>query len=122
MGSDKLDYSTTTRDVNNNFSRQMKEVNPLVEAEEKKQAQKERVHHARAAQFKYGNDAVNYDSVAKDTFGEKDLTQSKENREQRAVNGKDLRKSHFSFGNDAKERSVTSFQPSFHPVDKVPAT
>lgn len=122
VGSDKLDYSTTTREVQNNFSAQMKDVNPLQEAENKKQAQKERVQNARAAQFKYGNDAVNYDSIAKQTFGEKDLTQSKETREQRANNGKDLRKSHFSFGNDQHVRGGNSFQPSFNPVDKVPAT
>ena len=50
--------------------------------------------------YSYGRDPVNYQSVAKHVYGEKNLNQTMLARQEREANGKDLRKTHFLFGTD----------------------
>lgn len=97
LGEGKLDYSTTSGVENSKIDFAQVEKN-----EDKREKQRERVTKAREAQFSYGNDPVNYDSIAKKAYSSKDLSQSATAKAERELNGKDLRKTHFSFGNDER--------------------
>lgn len=97
FGEGKLDYSTTTGTENSKIDTFNGESH-----QDKREQQRERVTKAREAQFSYGKDPVSYDSIAKKAFSQKDLSQTATANAERELNGKDLRKTHFSFGNDEK--------------------
>jgi hypothetical protein len=106
LGNEKLDYSTTNGLVNSNVAFAEAERN-----EDKRDKQRERVSKGRIAQFSYGHDPVSYDSIAKNAFTSKDLSQSVTAKAERESNGKDLRKTHFSFGNDERIVEATDTLP-----------
>lgn len=106
LGDGKLDYSTTTGVVNSLVDFAQAERN-----EDKRDKQRERVTKGRVAQFSYGHDQVSYDSIAKNAYTSKDLSQSVTAKAERESNGKDLRKTHFSFGNDERIVEATEALP-----------
>ena len=97
VGNQKLDYSTTTKQIQSEVQKQGETIN----VHQMKMDQRERMIRARSAQFQYGIDKQDYSTSVGANFVKHELGGSvAQAKIERQNNGKELRQSHFLVGTD----------------------
>ena len=66
---------------------------------------------ARTAQFKVGSDKIQYETLSKNVFTNKDLSEAIASKNERLRNGQEVKSANFSLGNDTNlenKRSINA--------------